>query len=292
MLIIAHLDQPHRREEWPKLFAQARAAGFDGVEVVIGDGYACAWSEPEEAYRTLAQEADRCGTPVRSVFLADDPAVRIGIADDAQRAQNLERVRAGIERCRWLGAALLRWIPGAVGPTGDGQAPSYQDALNYTCFGIEALRADFERCGVAAGLIPCYHRFLLSPPEFRELIDRLNSPRIDAALDYAACAQVGEPADWIATLQHRLAAVSMRAAASFPTVGAGSLIVRGESGQERCDTGIQAPAETQAGSLCHNFCHGLLIQALRHIRFDGLWIHMGELCGPGELNALRQAMAP
>ncbi|MFH0983418.1 MAG: hypothetical protein V2A79_18015 [Planctomycetota bacterium] len=35
----------------------------------------------------------------------------------------------------------------------------------------------------------------------------------------------------------------------------------GESGQERCGTGIQAPAETQAGSLCHNFCHGLLAVA-------------------------------
>ncbi|MFH0982754.1 MAG: tetratricopeptide repeat protein [Planctomycetota bacterium] len=36
------------------------------------------------------------------------------------------------------------------------------------------------------------------------------------------------------------------------------LAARGRSGQERCGTGIQAPAETQAGSLCHNFCHGLL----------------------------------
>ncbi|MFH0983435.1 MAG: substrate-binding domain-containing protein [Planctomycetota bacterium] len=37
-----------------------------------------------------------------------------------------------------------------------------------------------------------------------------------------------------------------------------ALAACGESGQERCGTGIQAPAETQAGSLCHNFCHGLL----------------------------------
>ncbi|MFH0981147.1 MAG: 4Fe-4S dicluster domain-containing protein [Planctomycetota bacterium] len=36
------------------------------------------------------------------------------------------------------------------------------------------------------------------------------------------------------------------------------LAARGESGQERCGTGIQAPAETPAGSLCHNSCHGLL----------------------------------
>ncbi|MFH0982076.1 MAG: DUF2079 domain-containing protein [Planctomycetota bacterium] len=38
--------------------------------------------------------------------------------------------------------------------------------------------------------------------------------------------------------------------AARPTVP--GLAAPGESGQERCGTGIQAPAETQAGSLCHN----------------------------------------
>ncbi|MFH0980749.1 MAG: glycosyltransferase family 39 protein, partial [Planctomycetota bacterium] len=38
------------------------------------------------------------------------------------------------------------------------------------------------------------------------------------------------------------------------------LAARGKSGQERCGTGI-LPVETQAGSLCHRFCHGLLAGA-------------------------------
>ncbi|MFH0980161.1 MAG: glycosyltransferase family 39 protein [Planctomycetota bacterium] len=41
----------------------------------------------------------------------------------------------------------------------------------------------------------------------------------------------------------------------------GSIAGCGESGQERCGTGI-LPVETQAGSLCHNFCHGLIAFAV------------------------------
>ncbi|MFH0980082.1 MAG: helicase-exonuclease AddAB subunit AddA [Planctomycetota bacterium] len=42
-----------------------------------------------------------------------------------------------------------------------------------------------------------------------------------------------------------------------PPTPRGGLTARGESGQERCGTGI-LPVETQAGRLCYNFCHGLL----------------------------------
>jgi sugar phosphate isomerase/epimerase len=91
--------------------------------------------------------------------------------------------------------------------------------------------------------MPCHHGFLLSPPEFRELIDRVNSPVVGAALDWSTCAGFGDPADWIATLQHRLAALSIDAVA--PT------------------------------------WNGTLLPALRDAGFDGMLIHTGAAGNTG-----------
>ena|GEM_PF-2989678 len=257
MLIVAHIEGTRSQRELPELFVRAREAGFDGVEIVIGRGRTCDLSEPEESCREIAVEADRCGTRVRSALLADDPAVRIGDANPESAgggSRVLEQVRAVVQRCRWLGAPTLRLIPAEVGPHSEPYGGrSYQDALNRTCHSLEALRADFERCGVVAGVMPCRHRFLLSPPEFRELIDRVNSPMIAAAVNWAACARVGDPADWITTLQRRLAAVSIDAAARRDLADAG--------------------------------------RALRDIRFDGLLIHVGDACSAGEFDALRSLLS-
>ena len=237
MLIVAHIEGTHSQRELPDLFARARETGYDGVELGIGTGCTCELSEPEENCRAIAHQAQQCGTQVRSALLADSAAVRLGTT-------NHEPVRSAVRRCRWLGAESLRLIPAAVGAAPDGTGRTYQDALNETYSGLEAVHVDFERCGVVAGIVPCRHRFLLSPPEFRELIDRVNSPLIGAALDYGACARIGEPTDWITTLQHRLAAVSI------------------EAGTRGKVTGDEP-----------------LSRVLRDIGFSGLLIHIGGTAG-------------
>ncbi len=255
MLIVAHIGRTHRRRELPELFTQACEAGYDGVEVVVGAGCTCELSESEENCRALAHEAERVGTPMRSTLLADDPTVRLGVVNEQERLRNIEAVRAVARRCRWLGVRTLRLVPAVAGTGPDAIGPSYQEALNQTWCSLEALRSDFERCGVVAGVTPCHHHFLLSPPEFRELIDQANSPLVGGALDWDVCARIGSPADWITTLQHRLVAISLGAAAWNEAVG-----------------------------------DQTWLRALRDIRFDGLLICPGEPCNADDLNALRQAI--
>jgi len=236
---VAHIEKTHHHRDLAEPFARARDRGFDGVEIVIGRGATCELLGDPEDCHAIRETARRCGIEVLSALLDDDPAVRIGAADDWERSENVGLVRAVVQRCRRLNPRIVRLVPAVVRTEPDRAGQPYQDALNRTCASLEALRGDFERSGVIAGVMPCHHGFLLSPPEFRELLDRVNSPLVGAALDYAACVRVGDPADWISTLQHRLAAMV-----------------------------IDTPAPDDA-----------VVEALRDLRFDGLLIYTGRWIG-------------
>ncbi|MCP4592129.1 MAG: TIM barrel protein [bacterium] len=255
MRILAGIHSDVGPELLPERLAEVRAAGFDGVEIVLGAGGVVEPNAPEEACRALAEQAERYGLRVGSVLLADSPQTHTGSADGKRCHRALEKVRDILHRCAWLGARVVRWVPANLGiPAADGgacdEASSYQESLNATYLSLETLRLDCERSGVVAGVIPCHHGFLLSPPEFRELIDRVNSPLLAAALDCSACGRVGDPVDWIFTLQHRLAAVVVEA-------GAGSAGVR---------------------------------RALREVRFDGSLILTGDTAAADEVAAWREGV--
>jgi sugar phosphate isomerase/epimerase len=209
MLNVIHLAEARRPADLPECFARIREAGHDGIELELKAGTSEGWLASEDACRTVAREAHEQGTCVRSVLLADAPEVPSAAADADQRSLALETVRSAIQRCHWLGATLLRWVPAAVSGGPDVAHVRYQDALNRTSEALEILRPDLERHGVVVALIPCRYGFLLSPPELRELLERANSPMVGAALDVAACARVGDPLDWIETLHGHLRAVDL-----------------------------------------------------------------------------------
>ena len=207
MLIAAQLEKTHNRDRLGELLEAARDAGFAGVELTVDPSRADELLESEDQTREIARQADRYGVDVLSVALTDSPAAYLGNAEPPQDREILERLRSIIRHSAWLGARCLRLIPAIVGESSDSRHCFYQDALNRTCLNLERLRPELERRGVVGAVVPCHHGFLLSPPEFREMIDLVNSSAVGAALDVAACAAVGDPADWITTMQHRLVAL-------------------------------------------------------------------------------------
>ena len=209
MLNVIHLAETRRPADLPECLARIRKAGHDGIELKLEAGTSEASFGSADACRAVAREAHEQGTCVRSVLLADVSAVAIASADADERSRAIETVRSAIQRCHWLGATLLRWVPAAVSGGPDVAHVRYQDALNRTSEALETLRPDLERHGVVVALIPCRYGFLLSPPELRELLERANSPMVGAALDVAACARVGNPLDWIETLNCHLRSVDL-----------------------------------------------------------------------------------
>ena len=118
-----------------------------------------------------------------------------------------------IVRAAWLGAEAILVVPAVVGawdsPTL--QTP-YADALNHTHDALSALAGEAEGRSVVIAVenVNVYSRFLLSPVETADLIDRVNSPWVGVYFDTANVLPTGYPQDWIATLGPRIRRVHIK----------------------------------------------------------------------------------
>lgn len=117
---------------------------------------------------------------------------------------------SALEWTAGAGGSTVTVRPAATAPDNDQvPVPSYADALWATHNALMALCRPTTRTGVFVGVEPATDRFLLSPVELRDLLDRVNSPHIAACLNLANVARIGHPLDWIRTLRHRIVCVRL-----------------------------------------------------------------------------------
>lgn len=192
--------------------AQAAAdAGFDAIELVAAEQGVLTFDDGQAAYQAAANIVADAGLSVPSLATAAFWDVNYGSADPDTRAQARDLTLRMLDRAAWLGAPAILVIPAVVGKASDrAPAVSYADALNRTYDALSELSHQAEDRGVVIGLENVWNRFLLSPIELRDLIDRINSPWVGAYLDVGNLLALGYPTDWITTLGRRVCCVHVK----------------------------------------------------------------------------------
>lgn len=192
----------------PAMASSARQAGFEAVELTMGpDGFLTPQTPPEQC-REIArvfQDAD-----VRIASLATNLfwQCNYGDPDPAVRQQAMELTRAGLDRAAWLGTDALLVVPAVVGLWNESSPRvSYAQALDRSYEILTRLREDAEDRGIHIAIENVWNRFLLSPVEMRDLIDRVNSPWVGAYFDIGNAMAFGYPQDWIDVLGRRIVRV-------------------------------------------------------------------------------------
>jgi hexulose-6-phosphate isomerase len=163
-------------------FDIARAAGFEGVEVEVGDGPALALREAAEA-AGLSIHSVHCWQNYERPLTSPDPAVR-----DAGIAATL----AAMEAAKVMGAGTLLLVPGVVGADasyGEVYARS-QDVIR------GALLPEAERLGIVIAVENVWNGFLLSPFDCVRYIEAFDSPFVRLYLDVGNIV-FGRPEGWI-----------------------------------------------------------------------------------------------
>lgn len=186
----------------------AAHAGFTGLELVVGAAGPLRTDTPPAEFNHLADQAAVLG--LRITGLATDLFWKFNYASPAEedRRQAHDLTLRLLDQAAAARADAVLVVPAVVGLV-DGARPnvSYADALHRTVDALSELRYEAEARAVTLAIENVWNRFLLSPLEAADVIDRVNSPYVGFYLDTGNVLAYGYPEDWIATLGGRIVRV-------------------------------------------------------------------------------------
>lgn len=200
-----------------ELFATARELGFEGVEVSIGEeGFPLSkqvsfTSTPEEAAK-VREAAEAAGIKLASVASGFGWALPITTSNEELRRKAIETAQAAIKVTSYLGIDAILLVPGGVGADfipGFQGAPydlAYENAIK----SLKEIAPVAEEFGVSVGVENVWNKFLLSPLEFRNFLDEVNSPRVGCYFDVGNVILTGYPEQWVRILKHRITRVHFK----------------------------------------------------------------------------------
>ncbi len=192
---------------------QCAEAGLEAVELVVSEEGPLTAKTDEAACREMGEQIRETGVQVASLASAlfwnhsygsDDPGLR-----DKARASTLTM----LDQAMWLGTDAILAVPAVVGAWDSPKMRvAYSDALNRTHEALKQLVPEAEQRGVAIAIenVNVFSRFLLSPVETADLIDRVNSPWVGVYFDTANVLPTGYPEDWISVLGRRILRVHIK----------------------------------------------------------------------------------
>lgn len=182
----------------PQRMAMIRDAGFDGVEpTFILSGSLPTAEDPIRSAERLKKLADQVGLKIPSMRGGPGFWTTFASSDPSQRDRAVQIAQAGMNVLKILGGDTLLIVPGKW-EANQRYDQVWQNALE-TAKRI-ALIAD--RLGITVALENVENSFLVSPREWMQFLDEVNSPRVRMYFDAGNVVylKLGHPEQWIRQL--------------------------------------------------------------------------------------------
>lgn len=209
----------------------ASDAGAKGIELTPTADGPFSIDTPQRELRDLVSLAANLNIRITALVAAHTWQFNFASPDPADRRKSEELTVRVLDQAAALEAGAVLIIPAVVGKH-DEPAPrvSYADALQATAEALSRLRHEAEARRVALAIENVWNRFLLSPVETADLIDRVNSPWVGVYFDVGNVMPFGYPQHWIETLGGRIVRVHLKdydlavpGAGGFRALGEGSV---------------------------------------------------------------------
>jgi L-ribulose-5-phosphate 3-epimerase len=175
-------------------FQAARAAGFDGVEVM---------SNLDRAEVLKARDAT--GLIIPSVCGADHWKFPLSDPDPAVRDQGVNALRLALDDAAAYGADTVLLVPGRVSET-----VTYDECWTRSVTEIKKVIQQATDLKVKIALENVWNNFLLSPMEAASYVDQFRSAYVGFYFDCGNVLVYGWPEQWIKILGRRLAKVHIK----------------------------------------------------------------------------------
>lgn len=197
--------------DYEKLFGEAAAAGFEGVEIALGsNGLSMDTTEAEMLdIKTLADKYNVKIFSVATTMLFDYPLTS---NDPETREKGRAAARKMIDIAATVGAESVLVVPGVVSCAWrpDLGVVPYDIAYFRALDGLRILAPYAEEKGIVIGVENVWNRFLLSPIEMRDFIDKIASDFVKAYFDAGNVLLFGHPDHWARVLGNRITKVHVK----------------------------------------------------------------------------------
>jgi len=169
--------------------------GYQGLEILLTETGELTMNAGRAEYTAIRQMSEAAGVELIGICGAgslteDDPAVT---------AQSKAQVRKMLEAAQALGIDTILITGGGVSPS-----VAYDAAYERLLSALLELRPDAERRGVNLTLENVWNKLLLSPLEFRDLLDTVGSSNVGCYFDTGNVMLTGYPEQWIRILGPRI----------------------------------------------------------------------------------------
>lgn len=185
-------------------FEQVAKAGYQGVDLVLGNTSAVHPGASESELREIRNLAQGFGLEIISVGSNNVWEHNLASDDSEERRLAAENIKRQISIAGVLGADIALVVPGWVAtPFAEGQV-QYDHAYRNVQAELKALAPFAEEAGVDIAIENVWNQFLLSPVETARFLDEIHSPCVGAYFDIGNIIYIGKPEQWIRILNRRI----------------------------------------------------------------------------------------
>ena len=190
----------------------AKNAGFEGVELALNGDGELSMASTEREILAVRKTAEDLGLALYSLSCGLCWDYRLSDDNPAMRQKAKDMIKKQLETAKILGADTILVIPGVVNVefSMPENKVAYDVVYERALEGINELKSDAENLQVNIGLENVWNKFLLSPMEMRDFIDKVGSDYVGAYLDVGNTLYCGYPEDWVRILGGRIKKVHFK----------------------------------------------------------------------------------
>jgi len=195
-----------------KCFKLAKDAGFDGVEVALDENGPVSLASTKEEMLELKAYAESLGLKLYSVASGLYWSYNYTSEVEANREKAKSITRKQLEIASWLGCDTILVVPGAVNVAFEpgSEIVEYDVVYERALAALKELAPYAEELKVSIGVENVWNKFLLSPVEMADFIDKVGSDYVGSYFDVGNVLYIGYPEHWIKALGSRIKKVHFK----------------------------------------------------------------------------------
>lgn len=197
----------------PREYVQmAKDAGYDGIEFALDEKGVITLDSTDDEIKEIRRIAEGEGVETPSLASGLYWKYPITSSDEEIREKAKSIVKRQLEAAAILGANTILVVPGLVGADfiPGSEVMEYDLAYDLSLGAFVELKAYAEEIGVDIGLENVWNKFLLSPLEMRDFVDKIDSERVGVYFDVGNVIYSGYPEHWIKILGNRIKKVHVK----------------------------------------------------------------------------------